>query len=165
MNDTRSLTTEVRHYQPEDLIAVLHMGARFAAAAGEYFDQGALHATLNDSLSVRRDRPPVRAWVGTRGEAVVGFLIASIGRLWMTGEPVAHELAWWVDAEARNTRIGIELLETFTRWARQVAPCAACSTLAELDPRVERLLERKGWRRAEQAWIQRWQPSPQSPLE
>jgi hypothetical protein len=160
MNGTRPSTTEVRDYQPDDLLDLLEMGARFAAAAGERHDPDRLHALLNASLGVRHDGAAVRVWVGTLDGRPVGFLVGAIGHLWMTGEPVAHELAWWVDLEARaTTRIGILLLDAFTRWGQEVAPLASCSTLADLDPRVERLLKRKGWHRAEVAWTRRWQPS------
>lgn len=164
MTDTRPSTsdTTVAYYQPEDLAAVLRMGADFAEAAGQQHDPTALRLVLADSLSVRHDRPPVRVWVGFIDGVARGFLIATLGRLWITGEPVAQELAWWVDRGAPASRLGTELLAAFTQWAQQVAPCAACSTLADLDPRVERLLERRGWRRAELAWIQRWPHSPAS---
>ena len=63
----------------------------------------------------------------------------------------ALELAWWVEEEHRNTKIGIELLGAFEYWAEK----NGCKfiTMSSLDDGVGKYYEKQGYELTERTYM------------
>lgn len=56
-------------------------------------------------------------FVAEREDRIIGAIVGILSELWFRpGVPVATELAWWVDPDARGAT-GIRLLRRFETWA------------------------------------------------
>lgn len=53
-----------------------------------------------------------------RDGAVIGMLAAAIQVHPLSGETIATEIVWWMDAAARGGRAALQLLRQYEKWAR-----------------------------------------------
>ena len=65
---------------------------------------------------------------------------------------LASELAWYVDPEKRGNKVGVELVEAFEYWAKNVAGCSLIS-LTAIDDKVGKFYEKRGYKLYEQAYM------------
>lgn len=64
----------------------------------------------------------------------VGLLAAMIQPFHFGIDPIATELAWWVEPEARKNNVGKELVEAFEFWAKKLnCTYIAMSCYADVD--------------------------------
>ena len=82
-----------------------------------------------------------------------GFLAGSILPFRFGPYLTASEIAWWVNPEKRNTRIGTELLEAFEYWAEKSG--ATFINMVSLDDEVGKYYEKKGYKLLERAYIKK----------
>lgn len=63
----------------------------------------------------------------------------------------ATELAWWVEEDKRNTKVGAELIEAFQTWA--IEKKCKLLTMICLDDELSKYYERKGYVLQERAYV------------
>lgn len=95
-----------------------------------------------------------RAWDGVGGWQAVGMLAAIAGRHPITGEETVEELAWWVNPEARSSRLGYQMLGSLEAWARHKA-CRMLKLVAPAGSRVGDFYTRRGYLPVETAYLKR----------
>jgi GNAT superfamily N-acetyltransferase len=88
---------------------------------------------------------------------LTGMLIAYASELPFSSEKVATEVAWWVDPQYRNTRIGLELLSAYEAWAElnnyRAVQTALLSHLKGSES-LPRIYARRGYTKTEESFIQ-----------
>lgn len=87
------------------------------------------------------------------GEEAVGLLGIKAFVLPVNDLKIAQEILWWVEPEYRKSRRGLELYMAGEYWAKKVGCSLMQMVSQETFPEVEVFYERKGYRKAEQAWI------------
>jgi RimJ/RimL family protein N-acetyltransferase len=106
-----------------DVDAVQRMAARFLSAEGPYADRfqadperiAALVAYLTQATD------GAAGFIAEQdGQAVGMFGVFSLEHP-ITGQRVASELCWWMEPEARGSRVGLELLRAAEGWAKAAA--------------------------------------------
>jgi len=148
---------KVRPATMGDLEVVIEMGLRFnkgsiyreltpateadvARQAGWLLEHGVIF--------VLEAAPPVRPAVEVVG-MLGGAIVPSHVNLWL----FAHELAWWVDEDARGH--GWSLVEAFETWAwaHEARAVVLIAPENERRPALERHYQAKHYRRQETTWV------------
>jgi GNAT superfamily N-acetyltransferase len=92
--------------------------------------------------------------VGERDGVLVGFIALVAAPHPISGEPVAEELAWWVEPSARRGRLSYYLLRSAEDWARQKG-LSMLKMVAPSGSTVGAFYERLGYSPVETAYIKR----------
>ena len=144
----------IRVATADDLDTILDMGERFIA-----FGPHGKH--------VNADRDQLRAGVSAfmqggviflaeSGGKVCGMLACAASPMWFAPHIlVAHELAWWVDEEARGSSAAVRLVMAYQAWAREIgAQVIAMSQLVAVNgEQVGRMLTKLGYEPSEMTYI------------
>ena len=144
----------IRRATVDDLDAIVDMGQRFIAFGplGKYVtaDREQLRAGVAAFLQVG-------AWfLAEINGRTVGMLACAVAPMWFAPHIlVAHELAWWVDEEARGSSAAIRLVRAYEEWAHeQGAHVVAMSQLvAENGEQVGRMLRKLGYEPSEMTYV------------
>lgn len=97
----------------------------------------------------------------------VGMIGAKCEELYFSDMVITLEIAWWVDPQYRNGKVGLELMKAYEYWATNVvhADIVQMSLLQE-DETLKKLYKRKGYELSEQTFIKEtfylWPQFPQS---
>lgn len=86
-------------------------------------------------------------FLASRDGVVIGMLGAAIQVHPLSGERIASEIVWWVDADARGGRAAIRLLARFEQWAAMHE--ATLSQMVAPDERTERFYLKLGFTKVE----------------
>ena len=134
-----------------DVEAIVAMGHRFLTQSvyrGTLADNpDRVRALATELITV----PDGEVIVADEAGALVGMLALVAYAHHLSGERVAGEVAWWVDAAARG--IGIRLLRAAERWARTRG--AIRFELIAPTPDVEALYARLGYAPVERTYSRR----------
>jgi GNAT superfamily N-acetyltransferase len=65
---------------------------------------------------------------------------------------MASELFWWIEPEYRGGTAALRLIEDYERWARQKGCGIVAFSMFEGDDKVQRVLERRGFKHMESAF-------------
>lgn len=58
------------------------------------------------------------AYVGTSGSVLNGVLLGSIDEHYFGTDLIASDTLWYVSPQSRGSRVGLQLLRTFEKWAK-----------------------------------------------
>jgi GNAT superfamily N-acetyltransferase len=138
-----------------DVDAVQRMAARFLSAEGPYADRfqadperiAALVAYLTQATD------GAAGFIAEQdGQAVGMFGVFSLEHP-ITGQRVASELCWWMEPEARGSRVGLELLRAAEGWAKDHG--AVWMEMIAPSARVAQFYERLGYERTDVHYLKR----------
>jgi GNAT superfamily N-acetyltransferase len=87
-----------------------------------------------------------------KNEKVIGFLVGFANSPLFSTDKIATEAAWYVYPEHRG-RGSLKLLQAYEYWAKHVAKCKLIQMLHLGDERLDKLYERKGYRKSEVCYI------------
>ena len=142
----------VRKATSDDIEAVAAMGRRFLQFAPQ-----SRHTPLTDEQVRERS-----AWLVESATVLlacidgkaVGMLACILVPTWLAPQvTMAHELAWWVDEEARGSSAAIRLVTAYETWARENDASVFCMSDLEVNDRVGRMLTKFGYEKAERTYI------------
>jgi GNAT superfamily N-acetyltransferase len=85
-------------------------------------------------------------------EKAVGFIVGFANSPLFSGDKIATEAAWYVQPEHRG-RGSLKLLQAYEYWAKNVAKVKLIQMLHLGDERLDKLYERKGYRKSEVCYI------------
>lgn len=89
---------------------------------------------------------PLRHAVGLWEDGeLVGVLAGFIAPQFMTGEPLAQEMFWYVKKEHRGALASIRMFEAFENWAAQCGCYGIMMASLSHAPGVEALYKRRGY--------------------
>jgi GNAT superfamily N-acetyltransferase len=145
----------IRSACASDVDVVQRMAARFLSAEGPYGDR------------FRADPDRIAALVThltTATAAAAGFIAEQDGQAVgmfgvfsfvhpIIGDVIASELCWWIEPEARGSRIGLELLRAAEDWAK--ARAAVWMEMIAPNERVGQFYERLGYARTDVHYLKR----------
>lgn len=91
--------------------------------------------------------------VGLLDMKVVGVIVGMLTDIYFSDTKTAGEIIWWVDEEARKTRIGKKLFDAFEYWGWKIGAkfFTSCNTSGAHD--ISRYLNKNGYHMAEQTFI------------
>lgn len=140
----------IRPATEEDLDAVVALGLAFHAGSPyrDLFDADPARLRLSAAEMVEKGV----IFVAEQDGALVGMLGGVMAHHFVSGEPFAAELCWWVLPEARG-RSGLRLETAFLAWAREHG--ATFVTMSAPTDRAARLFERLGYALMERAYYRR----------
>lgn len=103
-----------------DAPAIRTMAARFLSEDGPYFGRFKASEGAIERLLDRMLKPDQFALVLENGNsAPVGMFGAFVFNHPITGQIVASELCWWVEPEARGSRVAADMPALAIEWARK----------------------------------------------
>lgn len=144
--------TIIRTATHHDIEAVAAMGRRFLQFAPQ-----AKHTPLTDEQVVERSRwliESARVFLAETNGRVVGMLACIIVPTWIAPQvTMAHELAWWVDEDARGSSAAIRLVNAYEQYARDNGAVVISMSDLEVNDRVGRMLTKFGYEKAERTYI------------
>jgi len=131
----------------EDFDFVYSMVMKFAQSneLSKYVEEDKIKSLVENFLT----SPNEEKIVLLHGE--VGMLAAFIQPILFGSTRQACEIAWWVEPEYRNQKVGDVLKEAFVFWAKKL-DCKLAS-MACYEERTLKYLERDGWKPFEYAVI------------
>lgn len=132
----------------EDLPELLEMGMKFISTTGyaEYSNEETVSNLLTTILTGEKNVMIVLLEPG------VGMLVGMSSPFVFGNHLLASEIGWWVNEDKRKSGIGVQLMEAFEYWAKNVAGCTLI-TLTSLDDKVGKLYEKKGYKLYERAYM------------
>jgi GNAT superfamily N-acetyltransferase len=86
----------------------------------------------------------------------IAILAASVQPIIFSKARVATEVLWWVDEEHRQSGVGIQLIQAFEYWSKEVAKAdyfQLCSLNGEYADKVGKYYERLGYKLSEKAYL------------
>ena len=144
----------IRQATEDDVEAIVDMGLRFIA----FGPHGKFAAVDRDQL-----RAGVVGFLGhgifflaESGGRTVGMLACALSPMWFAPQViVAHELAWWVDEEARGSSAAVRLIRAFHDWAHANGAnvLAMSQLIAENGEQVGRMLRKLGYEPSEMTYV------------
>lgn len=147
----------IRRATPADVPALVDMGGRFFASSGmgevTTYDPASIAHTFAQLI----ESPQGLLLVADDG-GIVGMAGALVfPHYFNQRDLMAQELFWWVDEEARQSGVGVGLLNAIEAWAEGMgARSVMMLSLAALEPeKVNRMYAKAGYRPAEQSFIKR----------
>lgn len=148
MTITPVQTRTIREATAADLPRILEMGRDFLRAS-LYRDFFAENPDQMTTLAMRLMREPMSAiLLALHDDRPVGMLGLVCYRHFISDEPIAGEVFYWVDAAARG--IGVRLLRAAERWAHDHG--ATAMQMIAPDPRAEQLYSALGYRPVERTF-------------
>lgn len=159
-----SAEMKVRRLRPWELADTVPLAGEFHAAAklGGEFDSGIFMETmagLGESCRLGA--------IGLfRNGALVGVLLGTMARHFLTDHLIAQEIMWWVTPDARHGTHGIRMVAEFEKWAKEFGASAvvmASFVETDGDDRLSGIYERRDYRKIETHFFKSWPSShPQS---
>lgn len=140
----------------DDIPALVSMARAFI----NYGPHGTLIDITDEQLAVQArvllDIPTVSVFVAEMHGDIVAMLIGALTSPWFAPHvTMATELAWWVQPEARGTRIAFKLVKMYEGWAHANGAQLVSMSSMEMDtgPNVGNMLQRLGYAKAETTHI------------
>jgi RimJ/RimL family protein N-acetyltransferase len=132
----------------EDFDEIKRMGLNFLEASPykEYYSEEAVMALIHDTLE---SSPTERVIIIKPGE---GFVVGMVTPFLFGTDPLATEIAWWVEPDKRGDGVGAELHQALEYWAKNIANCKFIS-MASLDETVEEYYKKNGYKLYERAYM------------
>jgi N-acetylglutamate synthase-like GNAT family acetyltransferase len=138
----------------DDIDTILDMGERFIAFGphGKHVnaDREQLRAGVTAFLQVGV------MFLAERDGKVCGMLACAATPMWFAPHViVAHELAWWVDEDARGSSAALRLVAAYEAWGRAIgAHVIAMSQLVAVNgEQVGRMLRKLGYEPSEMTYV------------
>lgn len=131
----------------EDAPEILNMVLKFAENSN-YFQivsKDKIEELINNILNSTREQAIILLEEGK------GMLAAMIAEFPYGNILQATELAWWVEPEYRNTKVGQSLIEAFEFWADKVG--AKIKVMSCLDDTVSKFYEKNGYKLYERIYF------------
>ena len=66
------------------------------------------------------------AYVGTANNKLTGVLLGSIGEHYFGTDLIASDTLWYVSPQSRGSRVGLQLLRAFEKWAKDRSAAEVC---------------------------------------
>ena len=134
---TESVTFEfVRDFRPAVARAFVDLGTaahKESAHSHMTMDIGYGLHNLHDFVKGRLSG----VWIAWEGEKPIGFFVGKAHPLFFSKDLVAVDTVWYVSPEKRGTRVGLQLLGLFERWAEDLGVVdIRVGQTSKLDPRV-----------------------------
>ena len=82
----------------------------------------------------------------------VGFILGIATDFLFGPHRLASEIGWWVEKDKRGNGEGLELLNAFEYWAKNVAQCKLIS-MVSLDSKIEEYYKENGYKLYERAYM------------
>lgn len=150
---TTRVTSHLKLATPEDEEAILPLLLRFI-----------LESPYKDiTLNITKVRKGVRDMVigsndnivilGYHKERLSGFIALKAYELPFSHDRVAAEIAFYVNPDARGSRLGLDLYTAAEFWSRKVGCAYMQMVNLSTNEGVQKFYERKGYKRYEQAWL------------
>lgn len=133
---------------PEDFEDLKTMGMNFLNAS-PYKDHGDEEVISKIIVNFISGDPSEKIILLKSGE---GFVIGMVTPFIFGKDPVATEIAWWVEPDKRSQGLGAELHQALEYWAKNVAGCKFMS-MASLDKTVEKYYKKNGYKLYERAYM------------
>lgn len=94
---------------------------------------------------------------------LVGMLAGVLTTRIFSPAPTAGELVWWVDPEARQNGVGVELHTAFEAWAKNkgALSCSMVLLQDENEELIDKMYKTMGYNPTERSYF-KWLQSPQS---
>lgn len=93
--------------------------------------------------------------LGIVDDKVVGILAGTSNEHLFSREIVATELAWYVYPEHRKSRVGLEMINAYEYWAKEVVKADYVTMMHLGDDRLDSLYRRRGYVEQERAYFKR----------
>ena len=141
----------IRRATIDDVEVLTHMSRQFHNFAPHAAMINATDTELEAAIHALMEHGCV--FVADLGGVVVAMLGAIINPIWFCPRvKMAHELAWWVNEEARGSRAAILLVKAYEAWAKEQG--ATVETMSDLmvNTTVERMLTRMGFQASERTY-------------
>lgn len=146
-NDGPSVT--IREATSDDVVGIVSMGTRFAESVYGpellKIDPTRLASLVENCI--QSDAGLVLVAQRQNSGDLLGVLGLILHEQPMSGEPIAAEIVWWMDPEARGGFTAIRMLKTGEAWAR--AQGAKKIQMIAPTERIETFYERCGFTRLE----------------
>jgi len=140
------LSESIRAVTPDDVPAIVRMGLRFAQT--EYHAYMPMTAeSLNAFVRSLLINPDAHCQIAEAHGVPVGMMASLIYFQPMFGAWIGTEIAWWMEPEARGSRLALKLLRAAERWAMNRG-AVRFQMIAPTD-HVAAFYERLGFRRLE----------------
>lgn len=133
-----------------DVPDLVRMGQRFVTETA-YRDLVALNPDQIAATAARLvDGPGSIVLVSDHGRGLTGMIGLLLFSHYVSGEPIAGEVMWWVEPEARGA--GVALLAAGEAWAHEVGAVRLQVIAPTAMPAVGRLYARRGYAPIEVAY-------------
>lgn len=108
----------VRQATADDLDALLRLGLKFVDCSpfAHMVDSQEVRYAVSRMIDASPDAATVLVAETAPGR-IVGTLIAVLTTMWFSSTPIACELAWWVEPEARSSSAAWRLMAQYEQWA------------------------------------------------
>lgn len=136
----------------DDIPAVIEMATAFFESSpyAQYgVSEDAVRATVETTMSKPLTEATTILWV--KDGVPVGVLAGMVGMSIFNYKTYAAELMWWVKPEYRSYKVAVSMLSAFEYWANQLG--CQYTQLVCVDPSVEKLYLRHGYKLVEQQFI------------
>lgn len=132
----------------EDLEEIKEMSINFLAESGygEYSNEETIENLIRSVLTGKQDEMIILLEPGA------GFIAGMSSAFSFGPHLLASEIAWWVNEDKRKSGVGVELINAFEYWAKNIAGCTMI-TLTSLDDKVGKIYEKKGYKLYERAYM------------
>lgn len=136
----------IRTAMTEDIPAIVGMVERLRASVCSPLEVD--RAVTRRFVTGLLASPLAAVWVVDGVDGPTGFLAASVGTACISMLPIAVEHGWWAEQGG-----GLRLLKAYLSWANDVGCFAARMSTPPHNERAAAILDRLGFRLAEQAWV------------
>jgi GNAT superfamily N-acetyltransferase len=131
---------------PEDFDQVFNFCKNFSSTLNKTVDEDKIKTVVNDFLSAPNEQKIVLLKDGE------GMLAAFVTPMLINNDPIATEVAWWVEPKFRDKNVGKELVEAFEYWAKKLN-CKYTSMACFADYDVSKFYESIGYKLHEKSYI------------
>ena len=132
----------------DDFDAVNKMALNFLEAS-PYKDLGDKEVTSKLVLDIISSSPNERIIIFEDG---VGFIAGAVTPFLLGTHKMATEIAWWVEPDHRGNGKGLELLDAFEYWAKNITGAKIIS-MSSIDKIVEKYYRKHGYKLYERAYM------------
>jgi len=132
----------------DDFDAVNKMALNFLEAS-PYKDLGNKEVTSKLVLDIISSSPNERIIIFEDG---VGFIAGAVTPFLLGTHTMATEIAWWVEPDHRGNGKGMELLDAFEYWAKNITGAKIIS-MSSIDKTVEKYYRKHGYKLYERAYM------------
>lgn len=138
----------IREATLDDVSQLLEMGKHFLAQTAYGHRLGTNVEQMAKTAVALIDQDNGVVFVVAQGTALLGMIGVLRFQHHLSGEPVAAEVFWWVEPEARG--VGVRLMKRAEAWAK--AHGAVRFQMVSPEPKVGQLYERMGYQAIEVAY-------------
>lgn len=137
----------------EDIESMLHKFISMTPYENITVDHDKVRAMISDFLG---DNGTTKIIVlAVENDKTIGMIVGATSEPLFSTEKMACEMAWWVDPDHRNSRVGFKLIEAYEYWANKVG-CKfvqLCSMEDDYGKRLDKFYTRRGFKLYESAYL------------